>query len=77
MVLSDFRKYTSFLRSSFDLPFLRPSSFVPSHVSFSSEREESRATRFGDYNERLIRLPMASTFSNRRRQTVSYFKLCA
>ena len=44
---------------------------VSSHVSFSSEREESRATRFGDYNERLIRLPSAATFSHRRRQTES------
>ena len=54
---------------SFDRKVKHHWAHAPSHVSFSSEREESRATRFGDYNERLIRLPSAATFSHRRRQT--------
>ena len=65
------RSLTSKLADSLHLIIIR-AAYAPrvsSHVSFSSEREESRATRFGDYNERLIRLPSAATFSHRRRQT--------
>ena len=65
------RSLTSKLADSLRLIIIR-AAYAPrvsSRVSFSSEREESRATRFGDYNERLIRLPSAATFSHRRRQT--------
>ena len=63
--------------SSFIISSARPCAPpAPSHVAFSSEREESRATHFGDYNERLIRLPSAATFSHRRRQTeVALFRI--
>jgi hypothetical protein len=68
----EFKLFIIHQQSDFIIHYSLRAAYAPrvsSHVSFSSEREESRATRFGDYNERLIRLPSAATFSHRRRQT--------